>query len=84
MKEVEVKVITNKYNLLREDYTSLKLAQMVGEKQHPPVVVDSSKDINILDRPYDVNSFGYMELVKENQELKELLKRQEEGHRQES
>ena len=29
LKEVEVRVITNKYNLLREDYTSLKLANMV-------------------------------------------------------
>ena len=26
VKEVEVKVMTNKYNLLREDYTTLKLA----------------------------------------------------------
>ena len=32
VKEVEVKVISNKYNLLREDYTTLKLAQMVGER----------------------------------------------------
>ena len=26
VKEIEVKVMTNKYNLLREDYTTLKLA----------------------------------------------------------
>ena len=68
LKEVEVRVITNKYNLLREDYTSLKLAQMVGNQQHPSTLPDDELKIEKEqpDRRYDVNSFGYMELMKEN------------------
>lgn len=61
VKEVEVKVMTNKYNLLREDYTTLKLAAMVGDKNPP-----TSDKIDNNPALYDANSFGYIELIKEN------------------
>ena len=53
--------MTNKYNLLREDYTTLKLAAMVGDKNPP-----TSDKIDNNPALYDANSFGYIELIKEN------------------
>lgn len=70
-KEVETRVITNKYNYLREDYTAMRLGQIVNEREGP-----------VAPNGYRVTD-EQIELIKENEALKEKLSRQEKLHLEE-
>ena len=67
-KEVENRVITNKYNYLREDYSALRLDQIVNLRDGP-VAPDGYR---VTDEQ--------IELIKENESLKDKLNVQEKLH----
>ena len=62
VKTVELKVLTNKYNILREDYSTLRLAQMAKGKLDQ----DSFRQNKSSNRPQPLDEDVTIELVREN------------------
>jgi len=67
--EVEKKALTNKLEIVKEDYTTLRLAQMASK--------NNRESYNMRDANFKENA---IELIHENKTLKELLRTQEQKH----
>ena len=67
-KEVEARVVQNKYNYLREDYTSMRLNQ-----------ISNKNGTEESDKKYFVTK-EQQDLVRQNQELQDNLRKQEDFH----
>ena len=73
MKAVELNVLNNKYNQLREDYANVSLKTIAADQRRDEIE-------NAIRSQQEANSADYLQEI---QDLQTLLRKQEEQHRQE-
>ena len=68
--------MTNKYNNLRNEYNNMKLSQIVSRDDVP----DATWKDFLLNQAHKQ---GYIEVFKENQSLRDIMRKQAEEHEEE-